>query len=54
MLLEIIKRLIRITAYTVVYAGALLAMLQLTYGMGRALGAPMRGKRAAWLLLAAR
>lgn len=53
MLLEIIKRLIRITAYTAVYAGALLAMLQLTYGMGRALGAPMRGRRAAWLLLAA-
>lgn len=54
MLLEIIKRLIRITAYTAVYAGALLAMLQLTYGMGRAFGAPMRGRRAAWLLLAAR
>ena len=53
MLLEIIKRLIRITAYTAVYAGALLAMLQLTYGMGLALGAPMRGRRGAWLLLAA-
>lgn len=53
MLLEILRRLARITLYTIVYAGALLAALPMARGMGRALRAPMRSRRAAWLLLAA-
>lgn len=53
MALEIVKRLICITAYMAVYAGVLLAALPLTYETGRALKAPMRGRKAARLLLAA-
>ena len=51
--LEIVKRLVRITAYTVIYAGVLLAALPMVYGMGRAVKVPMRSRKAVWLLLAA-
>ncbi len=53
MLLEIIKRLARITLYLVIYAGVLLLAMPIVHGTGRALHAPMRSGRAAWLLLAA-
>lgn len=51
--LEIVKRLLRITLYTAVYAGALLLAALLTRGTARALGAQTRDRRAGWLLLAA-
>lgn len=53
MALEIVKRLLRITLYTAVYAGALLLAALLTRGTARALGAQTRDRRAGWLLLAA-
>ena len=53
MLLEIIKRLARITLYLVIYAGVLMMAMPIVHGTGRALHAPMRSGRAAWLLLAA-
>ena len=53
MALEIVKRLVRITAYTIVYAGVFLAALPLVYETGRAMNAPMQGRKAAWLLMTA-
>ena len=50
---EIVKRLLRITLYTGVYAGAELLAMPIVHGMGRALHVPMRNRRAALLLLAA-
>ena len=46
MALEIVKRLICITAYMAVYAGVLLAALPLTYETGRALKAPELSDRS--------
>ena len=50
---EIVKRLLRITLYTGVYAGAELLAMPIVHGMGQALHVPMRNRRAALLLLAA-
>ena len=50
---EIVKRLLRITLYTGVYAGAGLLAMPIVHGMGRALHVPMRNRRAALLLLTA-
>ena len=50
---EIVKRLLRITLYTGVYAGAGLMAMPIVHGMGRALHVPMRNRRAALLLLTA-
>ena len=44
---EIVKRLLRITLYTGVYAGAELLAMPILHGMGRALHVPMRNRRAA-------
>ena len=53
MALEMLKRVIRVTLYTVVYAGVLLSAVPLVGAAGRALGVPVRGRKTAWLLLAA-
>ena len=53
MIAEIAARLARITLYTVVYAGVLLAALAFAHALGRAVNAKMRTMRALWFAAAA-
>ena len=53
MAVEIAARLARITLYTVVYAGVLLAALMLVHALGRAMNVNMRTMRALWFAAAA-
>ena len=53
MVVEIAARLARITLYTVVYAGVLLAALMLVHALGRAMNVNMRTMRALWFAAAA-
>ena len=53
MAVEIAARLARITLYTVVYAGVLLAALMLVHALGRAMNVNMRTMRALWFAVAA-
>lgn len=53
MMVEIAARLARITLYTVVYAGVLLAALMLVHALGRAMNVNMRTMRALWFAAAA-
>ena len=53
MVVEIAARLARITLYTVVYAGVLLAALALVHALGRAMSVNMRTMRALWFAAAA-
>lgn len=53
MVVEIAVRLARITLYTVVYAGVLLAALMLVHALGRAMNVNMRTMRALWFAAAA-
>ena len=53
LLVEMLRRVIVVAAYTVVYAGALLAAWLLAYGLGQTLGVRMRAGRSLLLLLGA-
>lgn len=53
LLLELLRRLITVAAYTVVYVGALIAVLVLVLGLARVLGVKRRTGRALLLLLGA-